>query len=69
MNHCVQLVKQMDWNNLRAFLAVVRGGTLRVAAERTDLSAATVSRRLDELETVVGEKLIGRADGGDCCSD
>lgn len=64
MNHCVQLVKQMDWNNLRAFLAVVRGGTLRVAAERTDLSAATVSRRLDELEIVVGEKLIERMPTG-----
>ncbi|WP_126282977.1 LysR family transcriptional regulator [Burkholderia stagnalis] len=54
----------MDWNTLRAFLAVVRGGTLRVAAEKTDLSPATLSRKLDELEKVIGEKLVERMPSG-----
>ena len=36
----------MDWDNVRVFLAVARGGQFGAAAKRLRLDHATVSRRI-----------------------
>jgi DNA-binding transcriptional LysR family regulator len=40
----------MDWENVRVFLAVARGGQFVAAAKRLKLDYATVSRRIAALE-------------------
>lgn len=50
----------MDWANLPALLAIERYGTLRNAAAMTRTSAATLSRRLDDLEDALGQHLVER---------
>jgi len=54
----------VDWNNLQAFLALVRAGSFRSGGESSGQSAATLSRKLDELEATLGEKLIERMPTG-----
>ena len=39
----------MDWDNVRVFLAVARGGQFVAAAKRLKLDHATVSRRIAAL--------------------
>jgi DNA-binding transcriptional LysR family regulator len=53
-----------DWNNLKAFLALVRAGSFRSGGELSGQSAATLSRKLDELEAALGEKLVERLPSG-----
>ena len=53
-------MSSIDWNYLRAFLALVRAGSFRSAGEHSGQSAATLARKLDELEAVLGEKLVER---------
>lgn len=43
-----------------AFITVVRLGSLQRAADRLGVSAATISRRLTELETQLGVRLVER---------
>ena len=50
----------MDWDNVRVFLAVARGGQFVAAAKRLKLDHATVSRRIAALEETVGAKLFDR---------
>ena len=57
-------MQRLDWDDIRSFLAVARCGSLRLGAERAGSSAATLSRRLDDLERVVGTKLIERLPTG-----
>jgi DNA-binding transcriptional LysR family regulator len=49
-----------DWNDLRYFLAVARGGSTLSAAKALDVSQPTVQRRLAALEESVGRKLVER---------
>ena len=58
----------IDWDDVRYFLAVARGGSVRAAAERLGVNHSTVLRRIAQLEERLGvhmfEKLpsgIGRA--------
>lgn len=54
----------IDWSDLRIFLAIHRGQSIRAAAKALDLSHSTVSRRLVSMEKDLGAKLFGRtADG------
>ncbi|GGY49113.1 LysR family transcriptional regulator [Pseudoduganella albidiflava] len=57
-------MKQLDWNDLRMLLLVAQEGTLRGAARKVGVSAATLARRLDDLEQAVGQKLVERYQGG-----
>lgn len=57
-------MKQLNWDDLRLLLLIAREGTLRRAARRAGVSAATLSRRLDELEDAVGHKLVERFQAG-----
>jgi DNA-binding transcriptional LysR family regulator len=54
----------MDWDNVRVFLAVARGGQFVAAGKRLKLDHATVSRRIAALEASVGAKLFDRRTTG-----
>ena len=54
----------MDWDNVRVFLAVARGGQFVAAARRLRLDHATVSRRIAALEAALGAKLFERRTTG-----
>ena len=53
-----------DWKLLPYFLAAVRGGSLRAAAEQTGATHATVRRQLEALEDTYGVKLFRRGQDG-----
>ncbi|MCM2476363.1 LysR family transcriptional regulator [Rhizobium sp. CG5] len=51
---------QLDWDDLRHFLALSRSGTLLGAAKQLGVEHATISRRVASLEAKLGRKLIDR---------
>lgn len=53
-----------DWNDLKAFLAVARGGSTLSAAKALGVNQTTVARRLEALETAVGVRLFERGQAG-----
>ena len=53
-----------DWNDLKAFLAVARGGSTLAAAKTLGINQTTVARRIEALETAVGFKLFERGQAG-----
>ncbi|MCW3481557.1 LysR family transcriptional regulator [Neisseriaceae bacterium JH1-16] len=54
----------MEWDDLRYFLAVHRAGSLSAAARRLGVNHSTVLRRLDHLETRLGVRLFERLHSG-----
>ncbi|KOC89465.1 LysR family transcriptional regulator [Winslowiella iniecta] len=52
------------WDDARIFLAIARSGTLSGAAIALEMGIATVSRRLDRLEAVLGMPLFSRHQQG-----
>ncbi len=54
----------MDWNDVRIFLALARSGSVRSAAERLDISHSTVVRRINALEKRIGSRLFERSPTG-----
>jgi DNA-binding transcriptional LysR family regulator len=54
----------MDWDNVRVFLAVARGGQFVAAARRLRIDHATVSRRIAALESQLGARLFDRRTTG-----
>jgi DNA-binding transcriptional LysR family regulator len=54
----------VNWDDVRLFLAVARAGQILAAARRLDLNHATVGRRLTALETAFGARLIERRPNG-----
>jgi DNA-binding transcriptional LysR family regulator len=62
MQFCISV--EMEWSDLRIFLAIARAGTLGAAARSLGQSQPTMGRRLKALETAVGHALFQRtADG------
>ncbi|MBK8285461.1 MAG: LysR family transcriptional regulator [Ahniella sp.] len=53
-----------DWNDLRVFLAIARGGSLNAAARQTGLNHSTVFRRLNALEETLKVRLFDRQPQG-----
>jgi Transcriptional regulator len=53
-----------DWNDLKAFLAVARGGSTLAAARALGVNQTTVARRIESLETALGLKLFERGQTG-----
>lgn len=49
---------QVNWDDLRIFLAVARAGTLTAAGQRLGVDATTVARRLARLEASLGRSLF-----------
>lgn len=54
----------LNWDDLRAFLAVARVGRLTVAARRVGLDHSTLSRRITALETSLRVPLFERSPAG-----
>ncbi len=54
----------IDWDDIRYFLAVARGGSVRAAAERLGVNHATVLRRIAQLERRLGARLFERLPSG-----
>ncbi|MCV0424115.1 MAG: LysR family transcriptional regulator [Roseibium sp.] len=52
--------RNLDWENLRLFLAVAKAGGLAGAAEKTGVSAATLGRRVSSLERSLNVRLVER---------
>jgi DNA-binding transcriptional LysR family regulator len=55
---------EIDWQDLRIFLALGRHGSLSAAARALGVNHATIARRLRSLEDSLGEKLIERRPEG-----
>ena len=53
-----------DWENQRAFLAVLRSGSLSAAARELGIAQPTVRRRLEALEKAMGNALFTRSPSG-----
>ncbi len=54
----------MDWDDIKLFLALVRGGNVRAAAAKAGVSHSTVSRRVEAFEKQLGVRLIDRLPSG-----
>nr|WP_057929331.1 LysR family transcriptional regulator [Burkholderia ambifaria] len=54
----------MSWDDLRYFLAVIRGGSLSAAARALQVQHSTVARRIDALESSLGIRLFDRLPRG-----
>jgi DNA-binding transcriptional LysR family regulator len=53
-----------DWDDLRAFLAVARGGSTLAAAKAMKVNQTTVARRIEALEGALSLKLFERGQTG-----
>lgn len=51
---------QLNWDNLRIFLAVARSQSALEAAAQLEMDHSTISRRLHRLEKEIGSKLFDR---------
>ncbi|MFK3799973.1 LysR family transcriptional regulator [Pseudomonas sp. NPDC088444] len=54
----------IDWQDVRVFLALGRHGSLSAAARALSVNHATIARRIQSLESTMGEKLIERRPEG-----
>lgn len=55
---------EIDWQDVRVFLALGRHGSLSAAARALSVNHATISRRIHSLELTLGEKLVERRPEG-----
>lgn len=53
-----------DWNDLKAFLAVARGGSTLAASKSLNVNQTTVARRVESLEAALGVRLFERGQTG-----
>jgi molybdate transport repressor ModE-like protein len=54
----------IDWQDVRVFVALARHGSLSAAARMLSVNHATIARRLHSLEESLGEKLVERRPEG-----
>jgi DNA-binding transcriptional LysR family regulator len=54
----------IDWDDVRFFLAVARGGSVRAAAERLRVNHSTVLRRIAQLEGRLGAHVFEKLPSG-----
>ena len=54
----------IDWDDVRYFLAVARGGSVRAAAERLGVNHSTVLRRVAQLEERLGAHMFEKLPSG-----
>jgi molybdate transport repressor ModE-like protein len=54
----------IDWDDVRYFLAIARGGSVRAAAERLGVNHSTVLRRVAELEERLGAQMFEKLPSG-----
>jgi DNA-binding transcriptional LysR family regulator len=53
-----------DWNDLKAFLAVARGGSTLAGSKSLNVNQTTVARRIESLEAALGVRLFERGQTG-----
>lgn len=58
-----KLARNLDWNLLRSFIAIVEEGGISAAANRLLLKQPTVSNALKRLEGHLGRRLVDRGPG------
>ncbi|TAN01253.1 MAG: LysR family transcriptional regulator [Rhizobiaceae bacterium] len=54
----------IDWDDVRYFLAVARGGSVRAAAGRLEVNHSTVLRRIAQLEECLGAQMFEKLPSG-----
>jgi DNA-binding transcriptional LysR family regulator len=54
----------IDWDDVRYFLAVARGGSVRPATERLGVNHSTVLRRIAQLEERLGARMFEKLPSG-----
>jgi len=57
-------MQKLDWEDLRYFAAVARGGSISAAARELGVNHSTVLRRLGSLEHALAVRLFDRLPGG-----
>lgn len=57
-------VQSLDWDDVRYFVALARHGSLSGVARALRVNHATVARRVDNLETLLGRPLFDRRASG-----
>jgi DNA-binding transcriptional LysR family regulator len=60
---------QMDWDDLRHFLAAARAGQILGAARRMGVSQSTLNRRISALEADLGTRLFERSTSGSALTE
>jgi DNA-binding transcriptional LysR family regulator len=55
---------KLDWEDLRIFVALAKYGSLSATARALSVNHATIARRIQSLETALGEKLVERRPDG-----
>src|ERR1700751_125167 len=63
-HHAVRDRTMIDWDDVRYFLAVARGGSVRAAAARLGVNHATVLRRIAQLEERLGARMFEKLPSG-----
>src|SRR6202035_5170634 len=63
-HRAVQDCTMIDWDDVRYFLAVARGGSVRAAAERLGVNHSTVLRRIAQLEERLGVHMFEKLPSG-----
>jgi DNA-binding transcriptional LysR family regulator len=56
--------RMIDWDDVRYFLAVARGGSVRAAAESLRVNHSTVLRRISQLEERLGAHMFEKLPSG-----
>lgn len=54
----------IDWDDVRYFLAVANGGSVRAAAEQLGVNHSTVLRRISQLEQRLGARMFDKLPSG-----
>lgn len=57
-------ITNINWDNLRLFLAVARAESAQEAARRIDIDHSTLTRRIHRLEQEIGTQLFSRTSTG-----
>ncbi len=57
-------MRQFDWDDIQAFLAISRAGRLTAAAQQMGVDHSTLSRRIAALEAALGVRLFDRRSVG-----
>ena len=55
---------EMDWDDIRYLLALVRQGSVRAAATQLQVNHTTVSRRIRRMEKRLGSRMVQKTPGG-----
>lgn len=62
-------MSEIDWDDLRVFLAVTRAGSIRAAARNIGKTHATVSRHIQSLSKALANPVLERRKEGQCLTD